>query len=95
MKRYVLLLGAIVGAVAVNLLTTRWGTDLSASPVMTISVSDTSEDEETGDEITGLFAATWLEHTPWLAFGLGVLLPMGLLGTGVYFLVRPVASSDT
>ena len=89
MKRHAILLGAITCAVGMNLLTTRWGTERSASPVMTISTSDV----ERRTQATGLYAAPWLEQAPWLAFGLGILLPMGLLGAGTYFLVRP-ASSD-
>jgi hypothetical protein len=89
MKRHVLLLGTITCAVGMNLLSTRWGTERSASPVMTISTSDDGSRAET----TGLYAAPWLEHAPWLAFGLGILVPMGLLGAGAYYLVRPAISS--
>jgi len=89
MKRHALLLGAITCAVGMNLLTTRWGTERSASPVMTISTSDGGS----GAETTGLYAAPWLEHAPWLAFGLGILVPMGLLGAGTFYLVRPTNSS--
>lgn len=72
-----------------NLLTTRWGTGHYASQIMTISISDGGNKSET----TGLHAAPWLDEVPWLAFAMGVLLPMGLLGTGAYYLVRPDKSS--
>jgi len=90
MKRNDLLVGSVICAVGMNLLTTRWGTGQYASQVMTISIPDGGNNGET----TGLHAAPWLEEVPWLAFGLGVLLPMGLLGTGAYFLVRPHNTTD-
>lgn len=72
----------ILGACAVNLLTSRWGTGLSDTAVLTF------QRHGGGGEVTGLFPASWLGGAQWLSTLTGVLVPMFMIGIGVYFVAR-------
>ena len=88
MGRLGFLLTSIILAVAANLVFCRWGINCSESAVLTMYTDTGPRDDGEGIEVAGLFAAPWLEHSPSLALGLGVLLPMVLLGIGTYAAVR-------
>ena len=71
-------------AVGINLTASRWGTDRSETAIMTF--------DSTLDGSSGVFAAPWLVGHPLAAILIGIALPVFLLGTGTYFLVRAFPS---
>ena len=70
----------ILIACAINLLTCRWGVGVSDTAVLTFELPE--------NEAAGLFAAPWLEGRQLLATLSGVILPMFMIGLGVYFVAR-------
>ena len=67
-------------AVGINLAASSWGTDRSDTAIMTFASGI--------DGSTGAFAAPWLVGHPLAATLIGIVLPMLLLGSGAYFLIR-------
>ena len=82
MNRFFALVLAVILAVALNLVTCRWGTDLDTASIMTFAQNTD------GTSPVGMFAAPFLATQPWAALLLGVLVPMTLLGVGFYIALR-------
>jgi len=91
MARVLFLLLATCMGVVLNLVTCRWGTDVTTAPVMTFSRTEATFSSSGSPQFSGLFAAPMLVSVPWLALVLGVLLPLTLLGIGVYVALRQPA----
>ena len=87
-KRVLWALILLIAAVALNLILTRWGSDLPGTRLLTM-VSDPVFARTAGEPvIRGCFTAPFLAPWPWIALVGGVLSPLGLAGIATYLLVR-------
>lgn len=79
MWRLVLGLALIGVAVALTMLSCRWGTDLDTERVLMVPGVSPPQ---------GLYAATWTGANPFLAMFLGIVLPVLLVTVATWVLVR-------
>lgn len=93
-RRAVLLLALLALACGLNLVLMRWGTDLPETAILTFS-SEVSMSFNLGEaKGFGLYAAPFLNSTPWVSLAFGFVLPLMILGLMGYILVRPQKASN-
>ena len=93
-RRIVLLLALLALACGLNLILMRWGVDLPETPILTFSTDWSLSFDIAEDEGFGLYAAPFLDSTPWVALAFGLVLPLMLLGLMAYALIRPKKTSS-